>query len=318
MIKEQLKELGRLWGGFQASRALITANNLGVFEGLKTSRSASELATALNLNERGLRLLLDALTGMGLLRKKKDAYKNAPVAIRFLLRGTPYYQGDILRHMDSLWRSWSELDEVVRTGQPARGGGRNLDAFIMGMHNIASVKAKKAVRAIGLRGVRTALDLGGGPGTYALEMAKKGIAVTLFDIPGAIEIAKGIASEKKAKGIAFKGGDFLVDDIGKAYDLIFISQILHAYSETDCIGLLRKCKGAAASPGGRVVIQERKINEERTLPARSALFSINMLVNTSGGRCYSPKEMKGWLLRAGFSKIKVKPLDDSVLVEGRA
>jgi hypothetical protein len=42
-----------------------------------------------------------------------------------------------------------------------------------------------------------------------------------------------------------------------------------------------------------------------------------MLVATKDGRCYSPRELKQWLADAGFMKITVKQLTETVLVEGK-
>lgn len=47
-----------------------------------------------------------------------------------------------------------------------------------------------------------------------------------------------------------------------------------------------------------------------------ALFSVNMLVNTAGGRCYPPGEIKNWLSRAGLKELEEKLLDDTVLISG--
>jgi hypothetical protein len=67
---------------------------------------------------------------------------------------------------------------------------------------------------------------------------------------------------------------------------------------------------------GRVVIQEFPINETRTAPPHSALFSVNMLVGTENGRCYSPKKMKRWLAETGFNNIVIKYLPETVLIMG--
>ena len=48
------------------------------------------------------------------------------------------------------------------------------------MHDLALLKVEKVLKAIGLKGVETALDLGGGPGTYSIEMAKKGVRGNAF------------------------------------------------------------------------------------------------------------------------------------------
>ena len=163
---------------------------------------------------------------------------------------------------------------------------------------------------------RQALDLGGGPGTYTIEMAKKGISVTIFDTPETIEIAKEVIKKSGVKNINFLQGDFLADDFGRHYDLIFISQILHAYSEDDNIMVLKKCRNAL-NKNGRIIIQEFFIDKDRANPVQSALFSINMLVNTEGGRCYSPEEIKRWYLKTGFRKIQKQLLADSVLISAK-
>lgn len=313
-IREEAKKLREMWGGFRTSRVLITANNYRVFDVLTIPRTANVVSQKLNIDLRAAEILLDALTSLGLLRKSGNEYKNLPISNRFLVKDSPYYQGDIIRHADYLWKNWSDLDEVIRTGKPVQRA-RDYETFILGMHNLASQKVKEVFKSIDFKGVSTALDLGGGPGTYSLEMARKGVRVTLFDYPEAITIAKKLL-EEKIMGINFMNGDFMTDDIGKDYDLILVSQILHSYSEKDNLLILRKCK-KALNNRGRVVIHEFYISEDRTHPLWSALFSVNMLVNTKEGRSYSIKEIRKWLSKTGFKNIKEKLLDDTVLIEGR-
>lgn len=313
-ILEQSREIRKIWSAFQSSRVLITANNYRVFDHLEVPKTAKGLAGELKTDERATEILLDALAGIGLLRKRKNKYSNAGTASRFLVSGKPYFQGDIISHADSLWEKWSDLDAVLKTGTPSRSL-RDHKAFILGMHNLAALKAKEIVRKIDLGRVKKALDLGGGPGTYSIEMAKKGARVTLFDTAGTIKIAKDVINRSgSGRGnIDFMEGDFLRDDIGNGYDLIFMSQIIHAYSEKNNIILLRKCR-KALNDGGKIVMQDFLASEDRTRPLNSALFAINMLVNTEGGRTYSPGEMKTWLLKTGFSKVSKKIVVDGVLV----
>jgi ubiquinone/menaquinone biosynthesis C-methylase UbiE len=313
-IIEEAKELRKIWGGFRQARVLITANNYRVFDHLTVPLSARAISKKLDIDFRASEILLDVLTGLGLLRKQRNTYKNTPISSKFLVSGMPYYQGDIIRHADTLWKNWSGLDEVVKTGEPYRKA-HNHEAFILGMHNLASLKVKNVMKSVGLRGVNTALDLGGGPGTYSIEMAKRGVKVTIFDYPETIEIAKRVVEKEKIGGINFIRGDFMGDDIGNGYDLVFISQILHAYSERDNLQLLRKCK-KALNDRGRVIIQEFYISKDRTHPVQNTLFSVNMLVNTADGRCYSPDEIRSWLLKAGLKEIEEKLMDDNVLITG--
>ncbi len=311
-ILEQAVKIRRIWWAFRQARVLLTANNYRVFDCLKKPSSAMAVAKKINTDLRATRILLDALTGLGFIKKQDDRYQNTNIATRFLVLDSPHYQGHIIRHAETLWQNWSGLDEIVKTGKPYRRA-HNHEAFILGMHDLASLKVGKVIRAIGLKGVHTALDLGGGPGTYSIEMARKGVKVTLFDRPETVKIAKRVIKNSKSANINFIQGDFIHDDIGKGYDLIFASQILHANSKKDNIMLLKKCK-KVLNKNGRMVIQEFKISKDLTQPPNGALFSVNMLVNTEGGRCYSPDEMKKWLKKIGLKDIKEKSIDDSALI----
>jgi 2-polyprenyl-3-methyl-5-hydroxy-6-metoxy-1,4-benzoquinol methylase len=323
-ILQQAIEIRKIWGSFRQARVLLTANNYRIFDHLEKQKSAGNMAGRLKTDPRATEILLDALAGLGLLKKQNNKYRNTALSSKFLVSGSPFYQGNIIRHAETLWQNWSGLDEIIKTGMPYRKA-HDHEAFILGMHDLASLKVEKVIREIGLKGVRTALDVGGGPGTYSIEMARRGVVVTLFDRPETVEIAKKVinnAPQPPLKlrggegGVNFLRGDFIHDNIGNGYDLIFASQIIHSMPEKDNICLLKKCKKALNS-GGRIVIQEFLISSDLTQPPNSALFSVNMLVNTDGGRCYSPDEMKGWLLRTGMKDITEKAIDDSILISAQ-
>ena len=315
-LLKQMQTLRQLSGGFRASRVLFTANNLGVFEQLKTAKTAVELARKIKTDARATEILLDAVTALGLLKKSGTKYRNTLLASTFLIKSSPWYQGDMLRHMDHLWKNWSGLDNVVKTGRPNRAEARDYEVFIRAMHNNAILRAPAVISSLDLKGVTRALDLGGGPGTYSMELARRKISVTLFDMPEAIEVARQLITKSKLKNIYPWPGNFHTDNIGTGYDLVFISQILHSLSAEDSIALLKKAFDAL-NPGGKLAIHEFTLGEDRAHPAPGALFSINMLVNTSDGRCYTPKEMQAWLVKAGFKSVKTKVLGETMVITGR-
>jgi hypothetical protein len=97
-------------------------------------------------------------------------------------------------------------------------------------------------------------------------------------------------------------GDFLVDPLGGPYDFAWISQILHAYSGSDCVKLLRRVRTALV-PGGRVAVQEFLLSEGKTSPPGPVFFSVHMVAVTEGGRAYTAKEIAAMTKAAGFRKI---------------
>jgi ubiquinone/menaquinone biosynthesis C-methylase UbiE len=181
------------------------------------------------------------------------------------------------------------------------------------MHNLSVSKVKTVIDTIDLSGVKTAIDIGGGPGTYAIELARRGIDVTLFDRPDTVAIAREYVQKSRLVNIKFIEGDFLADPIGKGYDLAFISHVFHSYTPGENIRLIKKVK-KCLNRNGRVAVQEFYIEDNMAEPPEGALFAVNMLVNTSGGRCYSVNEMQSWLNRCGFTKTSTSRIDEAVIV----
>lgn len=312
------KDIGwlRRTSAFSPSRIILTSNNYRIFDYLDgRGRTAAALSKIIGTDGRATELLLNSLAAIGLLEKRGGNYRNAGVASRYLVKGKADYQGDILMHNDVLWDNWSGLDEVVKTGRPYRKA-HDHESFILGMHNLALQKVKGVMKNLDLKGMKKVLDLGGGPGTYSLAFAKKKMDVTLLDFPDTLRISKRvITSAGMEKDIRLLPGDFMKDKLGSGYDMIFISQIFHAYGPDECTALLRKCR-ASLQKGGRVVVQEFYLDESRTSPLQGAVFAINMLVNTPHGRTYTPNEMSAWMKRAGFTRIAKKILDETVLMIG--
>ena len=121
--------------------------------------------------------------------------------------------------------------------------------------------------------------------------------------------------QSKVKKIDFVSGDFHTDDIGSGYDLVLISQIVHSLSVSESLALLKKVY-IALNANGKVVLHEFFLGHNRSFPVSGALFTVNMLVNTAAGRCYTPQEMKKWLVLTGFTAINVKNLSDTVVLTG--
>ncbi len=298
--------------GYQRSMALFTALSLGVFSALgRRSADVPALARRVGAGPRRLAILLDALAAMGLLRKAGGRYRNAEVAARFLTDG-PRSQASILLHQRDCWRDWSQLEEKLRGGRTGRpAGGDEHENFIRGMEDNARERAERVAAKFRLRPGERLLDLGGGPGTYAAAWARRypGAAVTLFDTGGTIRITRRILEEKGAAGrVRLLAGDFLADDIGGPYDFIWISQILHAYSETDCRAILRKAR-RALSPGGRVAVQEFLLRKSRIEPPAPARFSLHMVAVTEGGRAYTAGDVAAMMRASGISRPSVLPAD---------
>jgi len=274
---------------------------------------ADHIAGKLNGDPRGVSALLNALTAMGLLEKHGDRYANTPLSKKFLSKASRRYVGYIIMHHHNLVDAWSRLDQAVLTGKPVRKDrirtGQERENFLMGMFNMAMATAPGLVRQVDLKGRRHLLDLGGGPGTYAIQFCLKnpGLKATVYDLPTTRPFAeKTIAGFGLSAMVDFAPGDYSKDGIPGTYDAAWLSHILHGMSPQSCQTVIQKAAGVL-SPGGRIFVHEFILEDTLAGPLFPALFSLNMLVNTDGGRSYSEEQIRGMLAKAGIKNIARMP-----------
>lgn len=302
-----LEDLMEMVHGYQRSMALFAALELGVFAALSEGPSdAAALARRISADPRRLAILMNALTADGLLQKSGRRYRNGKTAAQFLVDG-PRSKVAILLHQRDCWPAWTGLAEKVRAGRKRPGKPKGFqEHFIRGMEDNARERAVQVAKRFPLRSDQRLLDLGGGPGTYALAWAKRyrGARVTVFDTADTLAVTRKIFREKGVLGrVALTQGDFLRDPLGGPYDFVWISQILHSYSEQQCVFLFRKVR-RALSPGGSAAVQEFLLERDRTSPPGPAYFSVHMVAVTDGGQAYSAGEIAAMFRAAGFARVQ--------------
>jgi hypothetical protein len=306
-------ELLKLSGSYWSTCALHAGVKLDLFTPLATgSLTAAELAAKLTVPVRGLAMLLDALAALQLLDKEGDRYAATPFAGKFLSRSAPGYLGHIILHHHHLMESWSRLDEAVREDTPVRRrvshepSAEERESFLMGMFNLAMLNAPKVAAQVDLSGRRRLLDLGGGPGTYAIHFCQQNpqLQGVIFDLPTTRPFAEATLKRFDMAGrIRFAAGDFLAGPIPGGFDVAWLSHVLHGEGPEGCAQLLANAVSALES-GGLLLVQEFILDADRAAPLFPALFSLNMLLGTPQGKAYSEPELNELLQEAGLVEVK--------------
>src|SRR5262249_18758576 len=218
----------------------------------------------------------------------------------------------------SLWDAWGRLAESVRTGKPARAPDmyqnkpEDTERFIGAMDSLVRARgdAEILLEHLDLSGVRTMLDVGSGPATYPIEFCRRypALKATIVDLPATLKITeKFVVDAGMRDRITLIAGDYRTDKITGAYELVFLSNIIHGEGDDENSRLMSKLYGCLA-PGGRIVIKDHILDESRTQPVAGAVFALMMLLTTERGKCYSYAEVKRWLDNAGFKGIHEAPL----------
>ncbi len=299
---------------YQRSRVLLSAWDLELFTVLADEwRTSGEVAAAIGADERATDRLMNALVALGMLEKRNGRFANGALSARYLVKGRPEFMAG-LGHTSNLWDAWGGLTDVVRAGQaepqPAPRGREEewRRRFIAAMHWRARRNAPAIVDLIDLTHVSRVLDVGGGSGAFSMAFvrARTGISAVVFDLPTVVPLTKNyVQTEGFVSEIETVAGDYLTDELPGGFDLVCLSAIVHATGAAENELLVRKSAGAL-DRGGRVVIQDWLMSEDRTAPLQGALFALNMLVRTAAGDTFTEAEIRGWLTRAGLQEIERK------------
>jgi SAM-dependent methyltransferase len=290
----------------------LTALELDLFTVMgRRSWTVPSLAKRLRVSRRGLEILCRNLACARLLRKQGLLYRNGRFAGTALNAKHKAFRGAYLDLLRGQWDDWSCLTDSVRSGKPveheAPDDPKYRRQFSWAMHQRSLDVAPQVAAQVNLKGVKTLLDLGGGPGTYALAFLAKNpdLAATVCDRAPALEVAKEIAASlKHGRRLSYLPLDFMSRKIPGRYEVIWYSNVLHIYSPLENQRLFRKLASVLA-PGGRLIIQDAfLLDREGLYPQEASLFAVTMLLFTEGGNTYTARETERWLRQAGFAEVK--------------
>jgi len=202
----EVSELLNIVDGYQQTRILFSAIEIGIFERINNNPSNSaEVAAECGTDSRYTETILNSLVSMKLLNKKDNIYDNSDAADQYLVKASESYIGDIILFTGNYWDTWGKLSSSIKEGKPQskpyieKQHDEEWEYFIKGMHNFALSRgdAEKTTQLIDLSNYSNLLDIACGPGTYSFELAKKysNLKIILFDLPNTIDITKRIGIE---------------------------------------------------------------------------------------------------------------------------
>jgi len=306
--------LDAMVSGYRDAMTLVAALKTGIFANLGAeARRPQTVAADLQLDARAVDIVMHALAAAGVLNKEGEAFRIDPGARPLLLADSPETMVSIMGHNVGLMHNWLQLPDVLRTGQPAARPERTaaeMRDFICGMENVSRLSSHEVAAKVDLTGVRRLLDLGGGPGTAAIVFCQThpALEAVVFDLPGPIGIAdEQIAAAGLGERITTVAGDFHSDDLGANFDAVYIANIIHMLSPDETRALFERSR-TCLNPGGRILVKDFYLDDDRLNPAFAAQFSVNMLTATAGGKSYTRAETLALLAETGFGGITAVPV----------
>jgi len=323
-----------LMNAFQNTQALKTGIDLDVFTAIgEGANTPALLASKIDASERGLRILCDYLTIIGLIAKENGRYLLTDESALFLDRRSPASLLAVTGFLGSPWhkKNTEALTEAVRKGGTAGVQGDNSKpqdevwvAFARSMAGLTVPAANFIADLLGCAEAKacSVLDIAAGHGNYGITIARKNpnAKIVAVDWPSVLTVAQENA---QAAGVSdrysTRPGSAFETDLGSGYDVVLLTNIFHHFDKPTCETLMRRVY-AALKPGGKAVTLEFVPNEDRVTPPAAAAFSLNMLVGTDAGDAYTFSEYEKMFTNTGFAKTtihQVMGMPQQVLISGK-
>ena len=300
--------------GYQRTAALRAAIDLELFAAIgEGAATLPAIAKRCGAPERGVRILSDYLTILGMLSKKGDAYQLTPESAAFLDKRSPMYLGGIVEFMcaPAIVQVFDNLTATIRRGSVAAEQSSVVEenpvweTFARAMVPMMMPASQAIADILKADGPQRVLDIAAGHGVFGIALAQRNpqAEVVAVDWAGVLKVA----SENAAKmGVAARhrgvAGDAFKVDWGTGYDLALMTNFLHHFDRETCTSLLRKT-AASLKPGGRVAVLEFVPNDDRVSPPMAASFALQMLGGTPAGDAYTFRELSAMLGAAGFGGV---------------
>jgi 3-hydroxy-5-methyl-1-naphthoate 3-O-methyltransferase len=223
---------------------------------------------------------------------------------------------------------------VLRTDRPANWPGEEGEAdwhaamrteafaesFTAAMDCRGRVLGPGLVAALAGSQPHRLLDVGGGSGVYSIAIARSfpQARATVLEASPVDRIARRTISAAGLDGrIDVVTADMFTDSWPADHDTHLFSNVLHDWNEADCRRLL--AKSVAALPhGGRLLIHDMLLDDDKSGPLWAAEYSV-LLTTVTQGRLYSAAEIGSWLVDLGMRIMDRGPtaLGRSVLIAKR-
>ncbi len=307
------RELSQIAYGFMASKALFAALGLDLFSHLDDgSRTVAELATLTGVPDNRVQTLVHALAGVGLVVREQDRYANAPAAGRHLVRGAPADIGDYFRLQiaQQIYPALLHLDAGLAGTGGAFDGMTGLltdpaeaRVFSAAQHTGSVGAARALAGRLDLRGPCHLLDVGGGTGAFSIAFCDRtpGLLATVLDLPAVVDVAREYRDRAMLTDrITLLAADAVHDPWPPDQDVVLMSYLLSALGDDEIDVVLAKAR-ACLQPGGRLVVHDFMLHDDRPGPTPAALWFLQYLAYRPDAVSFSAATLAQRMSGHGFA-----------------
>ena len=283
----------------------------------------------LGIKERPTDVMLTLLAANGFVRCVNGVFHATDLANEHLVKTSPWFLGPYYVSLKER-PVVKDFITILRTDKPANWGSYKHEkewsvamlteefatTFTAAMDCRGFYLGPAMAGKIDARGFTKLLDIAGGSGIYACTMVARHphLGATVFERAPVDQIARTMI-QKRGYGekVSVVAGDMFVDPLPEGFDLHLYSNVLHDWDVVKVRALLAS-SFRSLKAGGMLIIHDAHLNADKTGPLPVAAYSA-LLMSVTEGKCYSTREMEGFLTEAGFRNFhfELTAADRSIL-----
>lgn len=319
-IGKNIRNILGITHSYQKSFTVIIACQLKIFTYMhEKALSLEDIADLCEIkNKKLFGLFMDACVEIGLLAKSGKLYRNSSISNELLSENSPSYIGDIILLSLDYSKHWRNLSNCLKDGDSNakyqlivdKLSEEEISRYTKGMHALSNLLGPEIVKATDLTYKKQLLDIGGGSGGYSILFANqnKNLNINILELGPVANYTKEIVLRSNlADRIKVIAGDIFKSDIPSDNDVVFISNIIHWYEQSDNMEILSKAYNSM-SKGGLIIIHD--FMDEIVQYMGFALFSFSRCLVTRQARAYHYDEVYSWLNNLKFKDIRITALDN--------
>jgi len=267
---------------FQATRVLRDSGILSTVEANKDGITLEALTEKVKLPPYGVRVLVEAALGIGLLTRNNGLYKitkttyfilndeltrvNMDFTHEVCYKGM-YFLEESIRNQKpeglKVFGEWPTIYEALSTDLPEKAK----DSWFSFDHFYSDYAFPDVLPHVYQHKPTKLLDIGGNTGKWSMQSFAfdPDVSITIMDLPGYVDTARDqITKMGYGERISFYPCNILDEsqEFPAGFDAIWMSQFLDCFSDEQIVSILKRCIRALA-PDGRIFILETFWDRQR-------------------------------------------------------
>jgi len=309
LVKKSI-EFSSYTSGYRRTCILAAAERIGLFRQLakKPKSSLHEIATTLEVDEKGLSLLVDCLASMEFVSLDINGVSFNPYWADLLTEGSSMSINNELQSANLIINEWLQIPEILKGSRQA-SEAYSQSLFQGQCHQYLALQAYNRIQASPiiervlpiLESSYEILDLAGADGYIANEILNntKNPTITIVDLEKSNQKCSEIFEKHvRSERLQLITQDIRYLDLNRTFDTVILTEVTELFNYDDKKTVILNAMAHLKS-GGTMIITKLSLSSHEKNEG-SAMFSLKMYLKAKGSYLETDDELSTLLHHTGL------------------